>query len=123
MRSFWKVPFFSYRVRKRLRRTAHLGRKGTLVLRHRRFIVDSFMAKRFVSVHNGRTHVRFGIHPRMVGHRHAAWGPFRSRYRHLRLDYRVDHRPQWAVMEDHRPTKVPGFMVACHHRQWGSHSH
>jgi ribosomal protein S19 len=84
MRSFWKVPFFSYRVRKRLRRTASLGRNSTLVLRHRRFIVDRFMAKRFVSVHNGRTHVRFGVAPDMVGHRLGEFVRTRTKVRHFR---------------------------------------
>ena len=84
MRSFWKVPFFNQRVHRQLRRTAALGRNRTLILRHRRLIVDSFMAKRFISVPNGRTQVRFGIHPHMVGHRLGEFVYTRTKVRHFR---------------------------------------
>ena len=42
------------------------------------------MAKRFVSVHNGRTHVRFGVHPQMVGHRLGEFVYTRTKVRHFR---------------------------------------
>ena len=84
MRSFWKNPHFNAKVCSQLHATAYLGRKRTLVLRHRRLIIDSSMATRFFAVPNGRGRIKLGIHPEMVGHRLGEFVRTRRRVQHYR---------------------------------------
>lgn len=84
MRSYWKHPFFLLTLNAQLRRTAHLGRRRTLRLRHRRLLVDSSMVSRFVAIPNGRGWQRLGIGPLLVGHRLGEFARTRSRVRHYK---------------------------------------
>lgn len=84
MRSSWKTPFFNLRVTLRLAKTAPLGRDFTLLMSHRRQLVDSDMTSRFFAIPDGRSLVKLGIHPRMVGHRLGDFVRTRRRCHHNR---------------------------------------
>lgn len=84
MRSSWKNPFFLLNIHRQLRRTAHLGRRRTLRLRHRRLVLDSSMVSRFFAVPTGRGHRRLGVGPLLVGHRLGEFARSRMPVRHYR---------------------------------------
>jgi ribosomal protein S19 len=84
MRSSWKHPFFLLTLNSQLKRTAHLGRRRSLRLRHRRLLVDSSMVSRFFSVPDGRGWRRLGVGPLLVGHRLGEFVRTRAKVRHYK---------------------------------------
>lgn len=90
MRSSWKTPFFNPRVTARLEKAAPLGRDFTLLMSHRRQLVDSDMTSRFFAIPNGRGLVKLGIKPRMVGHRLGEFVRTRVHCRHNRKKRRKE---------------------------------